>query len=224
MKNTKITKKKVKSELHAVFNIKTFNNSNNAVIKCVGHIKKDEKFIDERIKCSDKTKNQYVYELSEDITVRFNKCHMIDTYLVSNQILPILYASVTYENSIVKSVLFNIFINFKIDDIKKIISEKQLINKKISGKYSVSIKLDDKTCSDTTIDKYISDEEMVKTIKEMLKTDEMTKLIYQMKEKRRQERQEIYGSIDDFQKPPTIKYNFKNLVSKYKKTGKIDIQ
>jgi hypothetical protein len=57
----------------------------------------------------------------------------------------------------------------------------------------------------------------------MLKTDEMKELINQMRLQRRKERQEEYGSVNDFKNPPVVKYKFKDLVNKYKNTGKIDL-
>ena len=70
------------------------------------------------------------------------------------------------------------------------------------------------------IDEYYTEKIMIDTIKTLTETSEMHEIIKDLLEKRRIERGEKYGSVDDIeiQKP---KYNFKDLVNEYEKTGKL---
>ena len=209
-----------------IFSLKPCKKSNYGIIKCVGYVEKGQKFSDEPMICNNETENEkdkYHYILEDNIYVRFNKCNMIDNYLMKTETLPVLFAAITYENNFVKNILLNIFIRFKINDIKKILTEKHLINKKIEGKYYVSIMVDDKIKSNTELDKFITNEEMIKTIIEMLKTQEMKNLIYDMMRQRKEERRKELGSSDEFTEIPKINYKFKDLVKKYKKTGEINL-
>lgn len=218
---------KLDSEIHAVFTIKPVKNTSTAVIKCAGHIKNedDKKSLgDEPLVCNENVKDpkdesKYIFPITDIVYARFYKCYIIDTYLMAHKSLPVMYASIMYQNQIVGGLLLNIFIEFIIED-ENIKSEKQLVGNKLNGKFMITIKKDDKNNTEEPktieLDNYTTDAITIETLKSIMMTEEMKEVIDELLEKRRLERIEKFGSFngEDFEisKP---KYNFNKLVKEY---------
>ena len=120
------------------FNIKP--HSNHIVIKCIEKTEKEEHILDEPLECSPNKvgDEKYIHDLSDILYIRFYKCTISDSFLMSNKILPIMYGSIAYQDKIMGGILANLFVEFKIEDEVK--SEKQLINSPLNGSYRITLK------------------------------------------------------------------------------------
>jgi hypothetical protein len=226
-----MSKKELKGQINAVFYTKPIKNSSSALVKCVGHRQIGEKINDEPLMCNDNPEKddvaeKYVFDLSENLYLRFYRALYTDKYLMTNKIIPVIYCSVVYHDKFWGGLLMNICIEFKIES--EIKTEKQLIDNKIDGKYFIVIRITDEGVKADEkpkiidIDEFLTEQMMIDTIKSLAETEEMQCVIKGLLEKRRLERVEKYGSYDDIEisKP---KYNFKDLVNEYKKTGKLNL-
>lgn len=213
------------SNIHAVFNVKPVKNTSSAIIKCAGHVNNEEEkksLGDEPIVCNNEATDEgkYVFPISDIVFARFYKCYIVDSYLMTHKVIPVMYASIMYQNKMVGGMLLNIFIEFRIED-DNIKSEKQLVGNKINGKYMITIRKEDKNNTNEEpktieLDNYTTEAKTIETLKSIILTEEMKEVIDELLEKRRVERIEKFGSFngEDFEilKP---KYNFNNLVKEY---------
>jgi len=214
--------------INAVFYTKPIKNSSSAKIRCAGHKKVGEKINDEPLICNKDTQKEdhaekYVYDLSETLYLRFYRALYTDKYLMTNKTVPVLYCSLVYHDNFWGGLLMNICIEFTIKS--EVNNEKQLVDSKIDGNYAIVIRINDDTKQKPKtidIEEYFTDDMMIDTIKSLAETSEMQDIIKQILEKRRLERVEKYGSFDDIEIPKP-KYNFKDLVNKYEKTGELKL-
>lgn len=218
---------KIGEPINAIFYTKPIKNSSSVKIRCAGHKKVGDKINDEPLVCNkDSTKEdqaeKYVFDLSDNLYLRFYRALYTDKFLMANKTVPVLYCSLVYHDKFWGGLLMNICIDFTIKS--EIANEKQLIDTKIDGNYNIIIRIhDDKNKPKTIdIDEYFTDEMMIDTIKSLAQTSEMQDIIKEILEKRRLERVEKYGSFDDIEIPKP-KYNFKKLVDKYEKTGELHL-
>jgi hypothetical protein len=209
---------------HAVFTIKPKKKTNYIKIKYVGTIE-NEKIADDLVKCMfDNKDNEFIFPIMDNIVAQFYHCNISDIFLLQTKTLPVMYASVLYQNKFLTSLLFNIFISFTIKTNVK--SDKELINSTLEGEYEFSIKLDDDDKDISVnidlpqIPRYPGTYEMIELFKKILLEEKTKNLINIINEKRRQKRIEKFGSFTNFEKP-VPKYNFTKLVEEYRKTGKI---
>lgn len=209
------------NKIGTVFNVKPLNNSSNAIIKYQGTMDTTDVVKDEPIMCNEDDENKYVYNISEKVYARFYKSMITGNYLMTNRILPVLYCSIMYHDTIVKGFLLNVCIEFEIKT--KIVSENDLINKKLEGKYKISIHKDENYYQlDNQINKpkyidldnFTTEEIIIETLKSLINTPDMKELIKEMMNVRRLERIEKYGSITDYEIPKPS-YNFNKLVEQY---------
>lgn len=226
-----MSKQNENNQVNAVFYTKPIKNTSSAIIRCAGHRKIDEKINDEPLECNKNPikpdpAEKYVYDLSENLYLRFYRSLYTDTYLMTHKSIPVLYCSVIYHDKFWGDLIMNINIEFKIES--EITSEKQLIGSKIDGKYMMIVVIKDEKKDNNNepkimeIGDYCTDTMMIDTIKSLAETTEMQEIIKSLLEKRRLDRVEIYGSFDDIEinKP---KYNFKDLVKQYEETGKLNL-
>lgn len=202
-----------KKNMHGVYCLKPIKNTNTAIIKCVGIVEDNVAIADEELM----TGNKHSYTLSDTVFVKFYKCNLMDSFIITTRTLPFLYASILYQNELTGGSLFKIYIDFRIEsDVK---SEKELINNTLNGKYSIRIKTDDNE-KIIELDKYDGNASMIETLKLLVQTDEMRDIISNLMEERRKERIALLGSMEDIE-IPKVTYNFNDLVKKYKKDGTI---
>lgn len=223
MSKKKRNNKESKSNIHAVFRLKPIKKSNMAVLKCVGHINETNEICDEPLVCNrSNPEDIFIYKITDTIYAKFFRCNIRDSYVMTSRTLPVLYASIMYQNNLICGLLFNMFIDFIIEtDIK---SEKQLINTNLNGKYQLRIKVNEKGAPKILeLDEYDSTEFIIDMMKTLLETEEMKLIISKLMEERRKERLEKMGSIEEEVDIPKPKYNFTQLVEQYKKNGKIDL-
>lgn len=215
------------SEIQALFTVKPVRGTSRGKIKCIGHIKKTDKFNDEPLMCNeDVTKKQtneekYVYILREEVHARFFRPTISDRYLMSTKVLPVMYGIIGYKQKLTSGTLLMIIVEFKIE--KDVKSEKELIGSELDGKYQIRIKKMTENQNDyigtsaIELDNYLGDKNMIETIKKMMKTDEIDQLIDEMLEVRKKERIEKYGGVDDqLTTIPKTVYKFNDLVEQFK--------
>ena len=210
--------------MQSVFFTKPVKNSSSSIIKFAGQKSTDDKINDEPIECNDKKDNEkYIHNINSNVYLRFFRPYYNEAYLLSNKVLPVIYASVMYYNKIWGGLLMNICIEFNITSNIK--SEKDLINNRIDGKYMLAIRIADENVeapSITDLDEYINDTAMIDTIISLAQTQHMTDIINQLLEKKRIERIQKYGSFDDIE-IPVPKYNFNKVVENYERTGQLNL-
>lgn len=222
-----MTKKKSKlnKNIHAVFKVKPIKGTNQAIIKCVSHTENINNMADDPLICNKKnTKlyeksnvDDYVYNISDTVYARFYQCNILDSYLLTTTTIPVLYASIMYKTQIISGFLFNIYVDFKIES--KIKSEKQLIGTNLDGKYQLRIKMNDKDPPKIIeLDSFDSYDFIIQLIKDIIETNEMKSIIFQLMEERRKERSERFGCFDNIEIPKP-KYNFSKLVEQYKENN-----
>lgn len=224
-----LTNLKKENKKHALFQIRPVKNSSSATIRCIGHITEEERVIDEPIVCTspDENKNnkkneneKYIHDISESLYVRFYRPSVTDVYLMTTKILPVMYCSIMYQDTLVGGLLFNIFVEFKI--VSEITNEKDLIGKNLDGKYQITIRKNDTTPPKyTELDTYFSDKMTIEILKSIIDTKEINDMIAEILEERRLERVEKYGKINT--DIPTVKYNFNKLVKEYMETNKLSL-
>lgn len=233
-------------KIHAVFSVKPNKGTNTAMLKCVGHVKVGSDISDEPLICnilkdsttdsdgngngngnsngnsnSNGNNDKYVYKITDAIYANFFHCNIRDSYVMTSKILPVIYASILYQTSLVCGHLFNIFIDFVIET--EIKSEKELVNNALNGKYQLRIKIDDNDKPKIIdLDCFDGTEFVIEMMKNLIETDEMKSIISKLMEERKKERVEKLGSLDDIDVPKP-KYNFTDLVKQYKNSGKLNL-
>jgi len=204
--------------LHAFFSPKSGPN-NTLILKCVGHIKGEYNVNDEQLQCNREGEDKTSYQITDNVHAKFFKCNLRDSFLMTTRTLPIMYCSIMFQNNLMCSLLFNIYVEFVISS--EIKTEKQLIGAPLIGQYRLRIKIND-TDPEKVIDleSFTGYNFMMKLIIELIETNEMKTVIGKTIEDERKKRIEKYGSLDDIE-IPKVKYNFSELVKQYKKSGKV---
>lgn len=216
---SKLSNTIMKNPKHAIFKLKPTKNTNTAIIKCVGHINDPKDLIDEPLECTE-NEDKYTYNITETIYTRFYACNILDTYVMTSKSLPVLYASIMYKTNIICGLLFNIFIYFIIKSEVK--SERQLIGTNLDGEYQLHIKTNDKDQPKIIkLNQYDGTRFTIEMMKTLIETDEIKSIIAKLMEERRKERLDRLGITDTNIDIPKPKYNFTELVDKYKKNGEI---
>ncbi len=120
---------------HAIFNVKPQDNSNNAIIKCIGIVTDTEleKVTDKPLEyCEGKTESEkLIYELDKNMFVRFFKNAIPESFILRTKTLPVMYATVMYRDSMMSFSLLNIILKYEIQS--KVENEKELFNTLLTG-------------------------------------------------------------------------------------------
>jgi len=189
---------------HGVYNINGVSEQK-AIIKGTGNI---------RLGAGEIVKDTLVnrFNITNVVYGEIYKCNIIDTYLLSNKKLPILYVSVVYEKPLVRDVLFTIFLYFTITDNIK--NENELINNEITGLFSVEMMMD-KSNNIIESDVYIDDNTIIENIKKLIFSSEIKLIIEELiiikDEERRKRILNMYpGQIKC--EPPKVSYKFDDLL------------
>lgn len=149
-----------------VFRLKQENkneNTNNdeyyCTIKHVGNLTNNEKLGDQLLEINTtpemkKAFGDNVYFLGEildhDIMISVYQCNIIGSYLLTSSKLPIYNICFSYNRTVIRGILFNIFIYFNIDKSKNFnidsktnkIKPNSYINATVSGYYTIEIECD----------------------------------------------------------------------------------
>jgi len=201
-----------------IFTAKPIKHSSKIIIKYLGAT---EEICDDPLECNDNIceSERYVINLDNELYARFYKCNMTDKFMMVSKIIPILYASIIHQTSVSGGVLLKIIIQFEITD--EIHNEKDLINKEINGIYKMSIQKEiDKDEPKIIIQNvFTTERDTIEMISKIIKTPEMLNVLEDIKELKRKERREKYGYFNDVTVVNKPKYNFNDLVKKYKKTN-----
>ncbi|ARF09666.1 hypothetical protein Indivirus_2_45 [Indivirus ILV1] len=156
-------------QLRGIFSLKCFDGGNQAKINHLENVmlKKNEFIGDIKIK---------EFDIVNDVTGEVYSCNITDTFLMSTRKLPVLYINVIHQNAIQKFLLYKVHLYFTItSDIRSV---HDLLDEKISGKFSLEITLDDrkKELCDDTLNQYPGDEKMFEKLENFTKTETMKSL------------------------------------------------
>ncbi|MCJ7637303.1 MAG: hypothetical protein MUO21_07420, partial [Nitrososphaeraceae archaeon] len=122
-------------QLRGIFSLKCFKGGNQAKIEHLENVmlKKAEFIADTKV-------NEF--KVIDGVIGEIYRCNITDTFLMSTKKLPVLYISVTHQKSVQKFLLYRVYIYFTItSDVKSV---QDLLDEKVSGKYSTEITIDDK--------------------------------------------------------------------------------
>lgn len=144
-----------------VFRLKPLSNTNNCIVKHVGYLNDNEKLADEPldIETTDNMINSYgknVFFIDTindyEITVYVLKCNILGNYLLNNIKMPIYNLCFMYKNKLINGYLFNVYINFTLNQSCKnnLIKPQHYINATLTGNYSIDI-----DCDQSIVDKRI---------------------------------------------------------------------
>lgn len=136
-----------------VFRLKPIPGTNECIAQHVAYFNEGDRLHDEiiELETTETMINVYgknVYHIGNvdgyDITARITKCNMLGNFLLSNGKLPIYNLCFSYNKTLVKGYLFNVYINFTIDPKCRegIKTPSAYVNAKLSGTYSMDFDCD----------------------------------------------------------------------------------
>lgn len=198
-----------------LFQVKGLKDTSKAMIKAIGYADETSEHVDERMDVVKDIMNgdEKSVEIIDNVTIKFNKPNITQTFILANKKLPVMYASVVYNKPLVTGVLFNITMFFEItSDTQKIKSFDQLLQTELEGKFTTNILMDDKA-EVIEMDKFSGYPKTVKNIINILKSESMVEIVKAQLKKRDEERIARLGSLADF-KPSIPKYNISELANK----------
>lgn len=116
-----------------------------------------------------------IIEGKNGVTGEIYTCNITDTFLISTKKLPVLYISVTHAKPLQKFLLYRVYLCFTVTSNIKTRSD--LLDKKIEGKYSMEISIDNKMKEiDDPILKYPGDDKMYEKLENFAKAESMKEL------------------------------------------------
>lgn len=189
-----------------------------------GYAKYGKNFDDEVIKL-DFLKNENIkfrvdsdrVKFNDEIYFQFFKDNVASTYITMTDRIPIFHCSVMYQKKILMGNLFNIYLFFKIQDTKSIKSFKELTTTNLKGTFEMIMEFNNRK-EELPFDKFISYNDLVKDLVELLSSDVIEEIINNELDKKDQERVQQYGKVDDYSIPEKI-VNFDELVKKYQENN-----
>ena len=156
-------------------------------------------------------------KFNDEIYFQFYKDNVASTYITMTDRIPVFHCSVMYQKKILMGNLFNIYLFFKIENAKSIKSFNELTMTNLKGKFELMIEFNDRK-EELPFDSFISYNDMVKDIVELLSSDVMNEIINIELNKKDQDRVKQYGKVDDYIVPNTV-INFDELVKKYQENN-----
>ena len=200
------------------------NQNNTAKFVEKGYVKYGKNFDDETIKLDFLKSEDIKFKIDSDrvryddeIYFQFYKDNVASTYMSMTDRIPIFHCSVMYQRKILMGNLFNIYLFFKIENTKSIKSFNELTSTNLKGKYELMIEFNDRK-EELPFENFVSYNEMVKDIVELLSSDVMKEIINVELNKKDQERVKQYGKVDDYSIPDKV-VNFDELVKKYQENN-----
>jgi hypothetical protein len=136
-----------------VFRLKPVPRTNQCIVQHVAYFNEGDRLHDEIIDIETTETMTQVYGKNiyyvgnidgYDITARITKCNMLGGFLLSNGKLPVYNLCFSYNKTLVKGYLFNVYINFTIDPScrESLKSPSAYVNAKLSGKFSMDFDCD----------------------------------------------------------------------------------
>lgn len=116
-----------KKEKHMTYHLTQINGENATIIKPV-ILQEEGKILDDFVER---------YKITDNLYGEIYRCNIIDTFLLSTKKLPYAYISIIYEKSIIRSFIYTLYLQFRIEDEMK--TGNELINNKIKGKFTIEI-------------------------------------------------------------------------------------
>lgn len=152
------------------------------------------------------------FSVTDSAVCEIYRCNITDTFLMSTKKLPVLYINVIHQKPVQKFLLYKVYLYFTITS--EIKSVKDLLDEKVTGKYTTEISIDDmKKELNDPIEKYPGDEKMYEKLENFTKADSMVSLTNNLVDEVNSRLKAQYGKeLDHFMnKPETfIKSNKKS--------------
>lgn len=151
------------------------------------------------------------FEIDEYITGHAFVCNITDKYITTTKKLPVLYITLEYYKSLLRSELFKVFLYFTIEQEVK--SEEQFLGNNLKGKYSLELYMDD--CSkelDKSFEVFPGKKEIVKDIINVIKSDSLKSIFDDLIKEIEERRQSQYGDCFEMFEPPKATISLKDLV------------
>lgn len=150
---------------------------------------------------------------NDDIYFQFYKDNIASTYFTKTNKIPVFHCSVMYSRQIIIANLINIYLYFNLDNARSYQSFNELIKSELKGTYELIIEYNDRR-EQLFFQKFISYEDLVNDIIELLSSETMKVMIDKELDKRDEERIKQYGKVDDYVIPDKT-INFSDLIKKY---------
>lgn len=175
---------------HGLYTLDGVENESKVIIKPIGMISDIETVRDTLIER---------FEISKNVYGEIFACNILDSFMMTTKKLPMIYANVIYDKTVVRSFLFSIYITFTVDaDIK---NEKNLIKTKLSGKFGTEICINNKykelNSENSSLSVFPGIIKIKKLLKKLTQSTELTPIINELIDIINKERVKQFGGIFD---------------------------
>ena len=189
--------------LQGIFSLKCYNGNNKAKINHLENVmlKKTEIIADTLVK---------EFPIIDGVIGEIYTCNITNTFLMSTRKLPVLYINITHQKPIQKFLLYRVYLYFTITS--QIKSVKDLLDRKVEGKYSMEISIDDKKKEiDDPLTQYPGDTKMYEKLENFAKADSMKALTVSLVNEINERMKLEYGKeLEHFMKKPDSYISLKN--------------
>lgn len=190
-----MSQQNTEEKVTGIFSLKCFKGGTQAKIEHLENIvlKPTEFVPDTKIK---------EFKVTDTAIAEIYKCNITDKFLMSTKKLPVLYISVIHQKPVQKFLLYKVYIYFTITS--EIKSVKDLLDEKVTGKFSTEISIDDKKKElNDPLEKYPGDEKMYEKLENFTKAESMVNLTNNLVDEVNSRLQAQYGKeLDHFMNKP----------------------
>lgn len=196
-KNNKNNKGKKDEEENNVENmiplqICGIRNTNNMTIKQATFTNKNNKYLDEELYMND---DVMIKNLFGNIFVKFFKCKLPINYILENKKLPMLYASIYYEKTLVKGKLFDLYLYFENKEQIKINDLYHNKKSEFEGRYVIELLMDVER-EILVLENFQGQNNTINLILELLNNEYMINIINDEMKNRDDERIKKFGNLN----------------------------
>lgn len=185
------------NKLHAVFTLNGVNTSNSIRLVHTENIpltpehKVEDVLIDR-------------YEIIPHVSGELYQCNITDVFLMTSKKLPMMYINVVHDKPLKRFLLFRLYLCFTIEkDVKDIKNLNQLLDRPISGKFSLETSIDGQRQEiDADIGMYTTHAGMKKKLMNFTMADDMKALINVLIEDINTKQKELFEKEYGHYKPP----------------------
>lgn len=203
-KNRQNKKSKVKGDVIGLYGIEGIDGKSEAKINPLGKI---------RLEPGARIRDAFLqtFEIDKNITGHAFVCNITDKFITTTKKLPVLYITVEYYKSLLRSELFKVFLYFTIEQEVK--SEAEFLGDSLKGKYSLELHMDD--CNkelDKSFETFPGKKEIVKDIVNVIKSDSMKNILDDLVKEIEERRSSQYSQCFEFTEPPKPTISLKDLI------------
>ncbi|AYV77030.1 MAG: hypothetical protein Barrevirus8_16 [Barrevirus sp.] len=159
-------------ELRGIFALKCFKGNKARIIHLDNVMLKQNEFIDDTL-----VKEFSIIENipNKDTIGQIYSCNITDIFLMSTKKLPVMYLSVIHQKPIQKFLLYKVYLYYTITNQIKSVND--LLEKKVGGKYSMEIVIDNQRKEiDDPIPEYPGIDKMFEKLETFTKEESMKEL------------------------------------------------